>query len=152
MERFFDKKSKIILLIIAVLCIIMITPGVYAAKKVAVTGVKLNKGSLTLEPGESATLKATVEPSKATNKNVTWSGGTSHIKVKNGKVSVSEKATAGEKATIKVVTEDGKKKATCTVTVKATNKEKKVTKITINGATSVEKRTSNSINSKNRAK
>ena len=62
------------------------------------------------------TLKATVSPKNATNQKVTWKSSKSKIaKVdKNGKVTALKKGTA----TITVTTKDGKKKATCKVTVK----------------------------------
>ncbi len=82
---------------------------------VKVTGVSLNKSSLTLTIGENETLTATVLPVTATNKNITWS--TSDAKIANvdttGKVTAVAKGTA----TITVTTEDGNKTATCAVTV-----------------------------------
>ena len=42
-------------------------------EKIAVTGVKLNKSSITLKPMDTAVLSATVEPKEAENKAVTWS-------------------------------------------------------------------------------
>ena len=82
---------------------------------IAVTGVSLNKTSLTLSKGSSETLTATVSPSNATNKNVTWSSNnTSAATVdSNGKVT----AVAAGTAIITVTTKDGNKTASCTVTV-----------------------------------
>ena len=61
------------------------------------------------------TLKATVNPSDASNKNVTWKSSDDKIATvdANGKVT----AVAVGKATITVTTEDGGKTATCEVTV-----------------------------------
>ena len=42
-------------------------------KTVAVTGVSLNKSSLSLKVGQSETLTYTVSPAEATDKSVTWS-------------------------------------------------------------------------------
>ncbi len=79
-----------------------------------VTKVKLNQTKLTLGVKETFTLKATVSPSNATNKKVTYkSSKPSIVAVKNGKLTAKKKG----KATI-TATADGKK-ATCTVTVKA---------------------------------
>ena len=84
------------------------------AATVPVTGVKLDQTELSLYTGESKTLIATVQPSDATNKNVTWSSDKPEVAtVENGKVT----AKAAGTATITVTTEDGKKTATCTVTV-----------------------------------
>lgn len=43
------------------------------SNEIAVQGISLDKTSLALKVGESATLTATVEPANATNKEVTWS-------------------------------------------------------------------------------
>jgi len=83
---------------------------------VAVTGVSLNKTSTTLTVGETETLTATVVPTNATNKNVSWtSSNTSVASVSNGVIT----AKAAGTATITVKTADGSKTATCTVTVNA---------------------------------
>ena len=81
---------------------------------VPVTSVKLNTETLELFTSNTATLTATVEPSDATNKNVTWSSDKPEVAtVENGKVT----AKAAGTATITVTTEDGEKTATCTVKV-----------------------------------
>ena len=88
---------------------------VVTVKKVNVTGVTLNKTSATLEVGKTLTLTATVKPSDATNKKVTWtSSDTSVATVSNGKVTAKKSGTT----TITVTTEDGSYKATCVITVK----------------------------------
>jgi len=81
---------------------------------VAVTGVSLDKAILTLEVGETETLTATIAPSDATNKNVTWNSDKPTIAtVENGIVTAVAEGTA----TITVTTKDGGKTAICTVTV-----------------------------------
>jgi uncharacterized protein YjdB len=82
---------------------------------IAVTGVALSKTALTLNPGGSGTLTATVSPTNARNKRVTWKSGDAGI----ASVDTSGKVTGVKagKATITVTTEDGKKTADCTVTV-----------------------------------
>ena len=82
---------------------------------IAVTGVTLNKTTLSLETGGSETLTATVAPTDATDKTVTWSSNKESVaKVdKDGKVT----AVAAGEATITVTTKDGEKTATCKVTV-----------------------------------
>lgn len=84
-----------------------------SAATVAVTGVTLNKTSLSLTVGDSETLTATVAPSDATNKNVTWSVTGDAVTVTNGTVTA---AKAGS-ATVTVTTVDGGFTANCAVTV-----------------------------------
>ena len=87
---------------------------VIEASEVHVSGVTLNKTSIKMNAGESDTLFATVSPSNATNKNVSWkSSNASVATVDNGKV----KAVSAGVATITVTTEDGGYNAVCTVTV-----------------------------------
>ena len=94
---------------------------------VAVTGVSLSKTSLSLVEGGSETLTATVAPSNATNKTVSWkSSDASTASVDaNGKVT----AVKAGSATITVTTADGSKTATCSVTV--TSKNVSVTDVTL---------------------
>jgi len=81
---------------------------------VPVTGVSLNKTSLSLAVGGSETLTENVAPSNATNKTVTWtSSNTAIATVTNGLV----RAVSAGSATIIVSTVDGGKTATCTVNV-----------------------------------
>ena len=85
------------------------------SKAVRATGIKLNKSSLTLKKGKSATLKATVLPANATNKRVSWTTSNKKtVTVKNGKVTAKAVGTA--KITARA--EDGGFIATCKVTVK----------------------------------
>ncbi len=81
---------------------------------VSVTGVTLNKTSLTLKEGDKATLTATVSPSNAGNRGVSWSVAPEGIvTVVNGVVTT----VAPGMATVTVTTDDGGKTATCAVTV-----------------------------------
>lgn len=81
---------------------------------IAVTGVTLNKTSTSIIRGGSETLTATVAPSNASNKNVTWSTNNSSVAtVSNGTVS----AVATGTARITVTTQDGGFTAYCDVTV-----------------------------------
>lgn len=90
-------------------------PASEAPEVVAVTGVKLDQTTLTLNAGKSAQLTATVSPSNATNKNVTWSSNNSNVSVSGGKVTAK---TAGS-AIVTVTTADGGYTAQCNVTVNA---------------------------------
>ena len=81
---------------------------------VAVTGVSLDKSSLSLQEGASETLTATISPGNASNKTVSWkSSNTGVATVDGGKVTAVKAGTA----TITVTTADGGKTATCAVTV-----------------------------------
>ena len=84
------------------------------AKTVAVTGITLNKTSVTLNVGGSETLQATIQPSNATNKTVTWSSSNTSVATVDsaGKVTAVKAGTATITAT-----SNNSKKASCTVTV-----------------------------------
>ena len=82
---------------------------------VPVTGVTLDKNTLALFTGDSATLTATVQPADATNKTVNWVSSNPAIVTvdANGKVA----AVAAGTANITATTVDGNKTAVCAVTV-----------------------------------
>jgi len=82
---------------------------------VPVTGVALNKTSLTLNVGSSETLIPTIQPSNATNKSVTWSSSSDGVATVSTLGLVT--AVAPGSAAITVTTQDGGKTATCAVTV-----------------------------------
>lgn len=84
-----------------------------APEVAAVTGVKLDQTTLTLDAGDSAQLTATVQPTNATNKSVTWSANNSNVSVSGGKVTAK---TAGS-SVVTVTTADGGYTAQCNVTV-----------------------------------
>ena len=95
-------------------------------QKVEVSAIKLNKTSLTLKKGASEKLTASITPSNATDKKLTWkSSNTSIVEVNSGTIKAKKNGTA----TITVSTSNGKK-ATCKVTV--TDKIIAVTKLTLN--------------------
>ena len=85
------------------------------AGDVSVTGVTLNKTTLKLGKGTSETLTATIAPTNATNKKVTWTSSNAAVATvdASGKVTGVAKGTA----TITVTTEDGGHTATCAVEV-----------------------------------
>jgi uncharacterized protein YjdB len=84
------------------------------ASAISVTGVTLNKTSVSLNVGASETLIATIVPSNATNQNVSWSSDKNAVAtVTNGLV----KALSAGSATITVKTDDGNFTATCAVSV-----------------------------------
>ena len=91
-----------------------------------VTSVKLNATRKVLYNGKATTLKATVYPSNASNKAVTWKTSNSKVATVNAKGVVRAKKPGY--AYITVTTKDSKKTARCKVTVKA----QKATKVTVN--------------------
>lgn len=81
---------------------------------VSVTGVTLDKTTLSLNKGDTATLTATVAPSDASDTSVTWvSSAPDVVSVDNGVLTAVSDGTA----TITVTTVDGGFTAECTVTV-----------------------------------
>ena len=84
------------------------------APTVPVTGVSLNKTATTIMVGNTETLVATVTPTTATNKAVTWSTSNAAVATVSGGTVT---ALASGTTTITVRTIDGGKTATCEVTV-----------------------------------
>ena len=88
----------------------------YRLKTIETTGVSLNKTSATLtSKGATLQLTATVSPSNATDKSVTWASSNTNVATvsSNGLVTAVGNGTA----TIIVTTKTGSKTATCAVTV-----------------------------------
>jgi formylglycine-generating enzyme required for sulfatase activity len=80
----------------------------------SVSGVSLDKTSISLTVGKTETLTATVSPADADDKTVTWSSDNTNVAtVSNGTIT----AVAIGTASITVTTADGDKTAQCTVTV-----------------------------------
>ena len=81
----------------------------------AVTGVTLDRTTLSLEMGETATLLATVLPEDARDKTVTWSSGNTAVATvdQQGKITTVSPGTAQ----ITVTTKDGSFSASCALTV-----------------------------------
>lgn len=89
---------------------------IQASTGTAVTGVGLVPSTLSLEVGDTATLTASVIPSTATNKSVTWTSSSDSVATVSDSVVTAE----GEgSATITVTTVDGSYTDTCDVTVTA---------------------------------
>ena len=92
------------------------TCSVTVKSGVKVTGVTLDKTTLTLNKGQAKILTPTITPSNAANKEVYWSSSNKTVAGvgSNGKVSAYAPGTA----TITCTTRNGGFKATCKVTVK----------------------------------
>jgi hypothetical protein len=84
---------------------------------VRVSGVSLNKNELSLNKGDTETLVATVLPSDASNKNVTWSSSNDSVATvsSNGLVT----AVGVGNATVTVTTDDGRFTAQCNTIITA---------------------------------
>ncbi|OUN45566.1 hypothetical protein B5G26_00630 [Anaerotignum lactatifermentans] len=101
---------------------------VNAPQTVPATGVTLDETELTLEKDGSQTLTATVAPTNATNKDVTWSSSNPEVAtVEGGKV------TAVSEGTATITAKAGEQTATCTVTV--TKADVAVESVTLNPTT-----------------
>ena len=83
------------------------------AKIIPVESITLDQSEKTLNIGETVTLKATVSPENATNKNISWSSDKTDVATVdgNGNVSANSVGTATIKATA------GDKSDTCTIKV-----------------------------------
>ena len=92
------------------------TPLSFKTATQPVTGVSLDKATLSLETGKTATLKATVAPTDATNKAVKWASDNAGVATVDnaGKVIAVKAGTANVTAT----SDDQGKVATIKVTVK----------------------------------
>jgi uncharacterized protein YjdB len=93
-------------------CAVTVTSG---SSNVPVTGVSLNKTTMNLTVGISETLTATITPSNATNKALTWRSSNASTATVSSSGLVT--AVAAGSATVTVTTSDGNKTATCAVTV-----------------------------------
>lgn len=116
----------------ALCCLLVFSACKKTETEVKVTGVSVSPATLSLVEGTSEQLRATVSPSGAANKAVSWTSSAAAIATvdNTGKVTAVSAGTA----TITVKTADGGKTATCAVTV--TTKVIPVTGISIEeGAT-----------------
>ena len=98
------------------------------------TGVSLNKNSVELYRGETETLTATVSPTNASNKDITWTSSNTNVVTVSSSGKITAKGAGTAIITVKTV--DGGYTASCQVTVKNP-------KLTVTASTGIEYRVSN---------
>lgn len=95
-------------------------------EKVDVTGISIDLKKIEFTgKNETKTLKPTVLPADATNKNVVWSSSNTNVATVNGNGKVT--SVGNGTATITATTEDGQKSVECLVTVKIPIKVEEIT-------------------------
>lgn len=109
------KYKSLFAVLVALICAVVVTSCEDPLpKSVPVNSVNLSTSAVELTEGDSYTLTATILPSDADNKNVTWTSSNAEVaSVTNGKVTAHKPGTS----TITVTTEDGSKSASCVMTV-----------------------------------
>jgi hypothetical protein len=113
-------KQKTIILALYITCmlIILINPVYAQLNEIAVTGIRLDKKSLQLPIGYQETIKATVYPADATNKNLFWvSEDSAIVKIEPAGRTVKITAMAPGNVRVTAVTSDGNFRAHCQVEV-----------------------------------
>ena len=103
----------------------------FKTKPIAVTGVTLDKTTLSLQEGDTGNLAATIAPSTATDKTVTYSSSDKEVATVTNAGKVT--AVKAGNADITVTTKDGSKTAKCALTVTA--KQIPVTGVTLDKST-----------------
>ncbi len=119
--------KKMLAFLLAVAMTLSMSVTVFADETIAVTSVSIDS-SMSIDVGEKEKLEATVRPSNATNKNVTWSSSDEAIATVDASGEVT--GVKAGKATITVTTDDGGKTDTCEVTVKM-NDDAKILEVKI---------------------
>lgn len=98
----------------------------YSEPWIGVQRISIDKSKITITKGKSKQLKISISPAKADDKTVVWS--TSNSKVATVSQAGVVKAKGKGTCIISVITNDGKKKATCKVTVTVPVKKLKLNK------------------------
>ena len=99
----------------------------FKTKPINVTGVTLDKSTLSLEEGATGNLVATIAPSTASDKTVTFASSDEAIATVDNKGKVT--AVKAGNADITVTTKDGSKTAKCTLTVTEPEPEPEVPEV-----------------------
>lgn len=116
MNQNFIKNNKKLFVIFLLFIIIIGTNINSFAKTTSVTSVCLNKSKVTIKTGETCKLLATIFPTSASNKKISWESSNPSVATVSNKGLITAKNEG--KATITVTTKEGKKTAKCKVTVK----------------------------------
>lgn len=98
---------------------------------VAVKGITVTPNSKEMTVGDTLTLQATVTPSNATNKSVTWASSNSSVASVSSSGVVTAKTEGA--ATITAKTNDGNYTATCVITVKKAEETPAGTDVKVTG-------------------
>ncbi|MCR3760006.1 Ig-like domain-containing protein [Clostridium felsineum] len=94
-------------------------------KKVSVESIKLEKNSLNLSVGNVDSVKASISPIGATNKNVKWTSSNENVVVVTDSGNI--RALSMGTAVITVTSEDGNRTASCTINVNGSSNEENET-------------------------
>ena len=124
------KMSKRLIIFVLTALLTFAVASIMFAGTVSVTKVSVTT-SKSIKVGESASLTATVSPSSATNKSVTWSSGNSSVATVDSGGTVT--GIGAGTATITVKTNDGGKTDTCKVTVSTVS----VSSVSITSSTTI---------------
>ena len=98
--------------------------------EIALEGISISK-TQTIELGKTLTLKPTFNPTNATNKILTWSSSDESVATVDNAGKITPKKVGS--TIITVVSQDGNKRATCTVTVTEATSQKPGTNNSNNG-------------------
>ncbi len=104
---------------IIILLILLITSTTIFAANVPVTGIQVEKNTITIEIGQTEKIVATVLPNNATNKGITWTSSNAGIATVNSNGEV--KGISAGVITVRGVTSDGGYSVTVTVRVSGTS-------------------------------
>ncbi len=108
------KKIPSLLLLGATMLSVLFSCKPQEENTIPVSSISVNPTSLTLEEGETSNISATISPSNASEKTVSWSSSSTAVAtVKDGVV------TAVKEGSATITAKAGGKTATCAVTVKA---------------------------------
>jgi len=103
---------------------------------IKVTNVSLDKSYLTLNFNETTKLTATISPSNATNKNVSWKSSNSKLVTVDNNGNIKVVGNKNGKVTITATSNDGNFKASATINVKEVDETVNVNGVKINEGSS----------------